>query len=59
MNKRYNSDLWKELEAIQNELPQTDILTITAFMNDLEFENHVKHNRRRLEKHNEKRTSNN
>lgn len=59
MNKvnRYDSPEWKELVAIQNMLPQTDILTITAFMDDSQFINHLNHNKKRVEKHNEKRTN--
>ena len=40
--KRYDSKEWKELVAIQNEYyPNTDILTITGFMDDTTFFAHV------------------
>ena len=38
---RYDTELWKELERIQNRMTHIDILTITAFMNDERLEAHV------------------
>ena len=38
---RYDTELWKELEQIQNTMPHIDILTITGFMDDEQFAQHV------------------
>jgi hypothetical protein len=38
---RYDTALWKELVKIQNTMPHIDILTITGFMNDEQFAQHV------------------
>jgi hypothetical protein len=38
---RYQTALWKELVEIQNRMTHIDILTITGFMNDEQFEQHV------------------
>ena len=42
MNSRYSSKEWKMLERIQNARPETDILTITALMDNQQFMNHFK-----------------
>lgn len=38
---RYDTALWAELVRIQNTMTHIDILTITGFMNDEQFEQHV------------------
>ena len=38
---RYQTAEWKELVEIQNEMDHVDILTITGFMNDEQFRQHV------------------
>ena len=38
---RYETALWKELVQIQNRMTHIDILTITGFMNDEQFKQHV------------------
>ena len=38
---RYETALWKELVSLQNKMTGQDILTITAFMDDAELEQHV------------------
>ena len=38
---RYDTELWEELVQIQNRMPHIDILTITGFMNDKQFKQHV------------------
>lgn len=39
---RYKTELWAELVNLQNLIPNVDILTITGFMDDDDFEAHVK-----------------
>ena len=38
---RYDTALWKELVSIQNRMTHIDILTITGFMDDEQFAQHV------------------
>jgi len=38
---RYETELWKELVKIQNAMTHIDILTITGFMSDEQFAQHV------------------
>lgn len=38
---RYDTPEWQELVGIQNILDHTDILSITGFMNDEQFEKHL------------------
>lgn len=38
---RYDTALWKELVQIQNTMTHIDILTITGFMDDEQFAQHV------------------
>ena len=38
---RYETQEWKELVKIQNTMPHIDILTITGFMNDEQFKQHL------------------
>jgi len=40
---RYETDLWKELESLQNKPcnQDRDILTVTGFMDNEAFEQHV------------------
>ena len=54
---RYETQTWKDLEAVQNELSayvDVDILTITGFMEtDAELKAHLTANQRTLEKYKE------
>jgi len=45
--ERYKTDEWKELVSIQNTMPDVDILTITGFMNDKDFLEHLERYRRK------------
>lgn len=47
---RYESKEFKELVSIQNQMTQTDIITITGFMNDEQFLAHLEVQRERLNK---------
>ena len=47
---RYSTPEWKELVEIQNQLDNTDILTITGFMNDEQFKQHLEEQKERLAK---------
>jgi len=38
---RYDTQTWKELEKIQNQMTHIDILTITGFMDDEQLEAHL------------------
>jgi hypothetical protein len=42
---RYDSAEWKELVSIQNGMDHIDILTITGFMNDQQFLQHLEYYR--------------
>lgn len=46
MNKRYETQLWRDLEKLQNDprFEHQDILTITGFMNDQQLEQHYQAN---------------
>jgi hypothetical protein len=50
MTSRYTSPLFKELQSLQALFPLIDIITITGFMNDKQFETHVKYYREQAKK---------
>jgi hypothetical protein len=47
--KRYQTELWAELEKLQNNhFSHIDILTITGFMDDEQFKAHVERYRNKV-----------
>jgi hypothetical protein len=45
---RYQTAEWKELVSIQNSIGHIDILTITGFMDDVEFLKHLERYRNKV-----------